>query len=79
MTCPRCQAKEKHVRTEYEGRESGELVWTVFYCQRCCFTWRNTEPAESIQHDLREEWFRVDPDSPEKYRQNIPPAKTSGA
>lgn len=75
MTCPRCQSSEEHLRTEYEGREEGELVWTVFYCRRCSFTWRDSEPAESIEYAEREAWFRADPDHPEKYGQNIPPAK----
>ena len=50
MNCPRCQAAKEHLRTEYEGREGGELVWTVFYCRRCSFTWRDSEPAESIDY-----------------------------
>ena len=75
MNCPRCQSAEEHLRTEYEGREEGELIWTVFYCRRCSFTWRDSEPAESIDYAEREAWFRADPDHPEKYGQNIPPAK----
>ena len=75
MNCPRCQAAKEHLRTEYKGREGGELVWTVFYCRRCSFTWRDSEPAESIDYSQREAWFRADPDHPEKYKHNIPPAK----
>lgn len=48
MRCPRCQADKKHLRTEHEGREDGKLVWTVYYCQRCSFTWRDSEPADSL-------------------------------
>ena len=76
MTCPRCQAGEEHQRTEYQGKESGEVIWTVFHCLRCAFTWRDTEPAESIEYDKRDPWFRVDPDQPEKYQHNILPAKS---
>ena len=75
MNCPRCQSEEKHHRLEYQGKEADKVVWTVYYCQRCCFTWRDTEPAETIDHTLRDTWFSVDPDNPEQYRHNIPPAK----
>ena len=75
MNCPRCQATEQALRTEHQGIESGQLIWTVYYCQRCAFTWRDSEPLESIDYDERDPWFRVDPDQPEKYHHNIPPAK----
>ena len=76
MSCPRCKAGQNHCRIEHEGTEQGELVWTVFYCQRCAFTWRDSEPPESIDHEKRGEWFEVDTDKPEQYPHNIPPAKT---
>ncbi|MDE0285530.1 MAG: non-oxidative hydroxyarylic acid decarboxylases subunit D [Gammaproteobacteria bacterium] len=75
MNCPRCKSAQEHLRTEYQGREGGELVWTVFYCRRCSFTWRDSEPTETIDYEQRETWFRADPDHPEKYEHNIPPAK----
>ncbi len=76
MTCPRCKADNKYQRTEHQGRENGEIIWTIYYCQRCAFSWRDSEPAESIDYEVREAWFRVDPDRPEDYHHNIPPAKT---
>ncbi len=75
MNCPRCNADEASRRTEFQGREGEEIVWTIYYCRRCCFTWRDTEPTESIDYAQRDVWFRADPDHPEKYRHNIPPAK----
>lgn len=74
MNCPRCQSDEKHLRSEYEGRENGELLWTVYHCERCAFSWRDSEPAESIDYARRESWFQVDADDLDKYPQNIPPA-----
>jgi C4-type Zn-finger protein len=79
MTCPRCQAEEKHLRTEYQGMESSEVIWTVYHCQRCSFTWRDSEPPESIEYEEREDWFRVDPDNPDQYHHNIPPAKAKSS
>ena len=75
MSCPRCQSETKYLRTEYEGREDGELVWTVYHCQRCAFTWRDSEPAASIDYAVRDAWFRVDADQLDQYPQNIPPAR----
>ena len=74
MNCPRCNSGEQYLRSVYQGREGGELVWTVYYCRRCSFTWRDSEPAESIDYGQREASFRADPDHPEKYKHNIPPA-----
>lgn len=74
--CPRCRADQSHCREEWQGVESGKLVWTVWHCTRCSFTWRDTEPACCIDYAVREAFSRVDPDRPEKYGQNIPPART---
>ena len=73
--CPRCRADNSHCRKEWQGFEFGKLVWTVWHCMRCSFTWRDTEPARSIDYTIREAFSRVDPDRPEKYDQNIPPAR----
>ena len=73
MNCPRCNAGEEYLRIEHQGREGAEILWTVYYCQHCCFTWRDSEPAESIDPEQRDPWFRVDPERREEYRHNIPP------
>ena len=73
MNCPRCNAGEQHHRTECQGRERDETLWTVYYCRRCCFTWRDSEPAESTNYEHRDAWSRVDPDNTQEYRHNIPP------
>jgi C4-type Zn-finger protein len=73
--CPRCRSAHTHCRRQWQGFESGNLVWTVWHCERCCFTWRDTEPARSIDNAVREAFSRVDPDRPEQYGQNIPPAR----
>jgi C4-type Zn-finger protein len=73
-TCPRCQAEENKIRTEHKGLNTkGELVWTIFNCESCAFTWRDSEPARTIDYNLREEFFRVDPEKP--YPVIMPPAQ----
>lgn len=74
ISCPRCRAEREDCRLEWEGREEGVVVWTVYHCNRCSFTWRDTEPDRSIKYEARKALFRVDPDRPEQYRYNIPPA-----
>ena len=50
MNCPRCRSAKQHLRTEYQGREGDVVLWTVRHCNRCSFTWRDSEPAESIDY-----------------------------
>ena len=71
--CPRCGRPGP--RREHEGREDGELLWTVWHCNACSFTWRASEPAESIDPEQRPAWFAVDPDDRARYHHNIPPAR----
>ena len=75
MSCPLCKAEAKHIRTEHQGKEADKIIWTIFHCKRCSFSWRDSELPESIDYDEREDCFRVDPDNPDQYHQNIPPAK----
>ena len=72
--CPRCQAAEDNIRVEHKGLNAqGELVWTIFHCSTCEFTWRDSEPAISIDYHSREEFFRVDPEK--AYPVIMPPAQ----
>ena len=71
MHCPRCAGERN--RLEREGREDGRVLWRVFHCERCAFTWRDSEPAASIDPNERDPWFQVDPDADFPY--NIPPAR----
>lgn len=73
--CPRCRADHSRCRKEWQGVELGKVVWTVWHCMRCSFSWRDTEPARSIDYTIREAFSRVDPERPENYDQNIPPAR----
>ncbi|MCC7410426.1 MAG: hypothetical protein IT495_02155 [Gammaproteobacteria bacterium] len=77
MSCPRCNVAGGECRVMHEGREDGAIVWTVFHCDRCAFTWRDCEPAVSASWSARPVWTRVNPDEPERYPVNLPPAKQS--
>ena len=72
-TCPRCNG-DRAIKA-HEGYEDDELLWTIYRCAACAFTWRDSEPPQSIDWNVREAWFRVDPENPERYPYNIPPAK----
>lgn len=75
--CPRCRADQSNCRVEWQGVDAGQPAWTVWHCQRCSFTWRDTEPARSIDPDVRQAFSSVDPDQIGKYAQAIPPAPSS--
>jgi C4-type Zn-finger protein len=72
MSCPRCQAGSE--RTEHVAKHGGKIAWTIYYCPRCSFTWRDCEPARTIDPNKREPWSQVHPDEPDRYVYNIPPA-----
>ena len=55
MICPRCA--DEHI--EVMATSPVKDVWTVYQCQHCLYTWRNTEPlrrtsralSRSVSHD----------------------------
>lgn len=70
--CPRCQSDKSACRVEHEGRDKqGDLVWTVHYCTRCSFTWRDSEPEESVVYAKRDPFSRISLDK--KYPVVMPP------
>ncbi len=42
MICPRCDSEKVHVLTESPVGN----VWTVYICDQCFYSWRNTESEE---------------------------------
>ena len=61
--CPRCQTNEAGCRVELEGRDTdGSLVWTMYHCEACSFSWRDSEPEESIVYAKRDPFSRLDLD-----------------
>jgi hypothetical protein len=65
MICGRCGKKD--VTLEYEGKENGKIIWRIYHCKSCSFTWRDTEPDYIIEFDKRDPDFRIYPDNLEKY------------
>lgn len=70
VICPRCAADTPHV--EYEGKESGRVVWTVYNCGTCRFTWRDTEPEAGIVYAKRDKFFRVDSNKLDRIAVHLP-------
>ena len=63
--CPRCQAAEENISNVHTGLNAkGELVWNIFHCSACSFSWRDSELPTSIDYDKREAFFRVDTNKP---------------
>ena len=70
--CPRCQADTNACRVEHEGLDAnGKIVWTIHHCTTCSFTWRDSEPEESIVYEKRDPFARMDLDK--KYPVVMPP------
>ncbi len=55
MICPRCADEQIEVMVKSPVKD----VWTVYQCQHCLYTWRDTEPLRrtsttlpgSVPHD----------------------------
>jgi vanillate/4-hydroxybenzoate decarboxylase subunit D len=63
--CPRCRGGE--VEMNYQGKEAGRVLWRILHCLRCSFTWRDSEPPESIVTEQRDSFFNVKPDDIDRY------------
>jgi transposase-like protein len=57
-SCPRCNHSD--VRIEFKGKENRKTVWTILYCNKCCFGWRDTEPETTIVNEKRKKSFQID-------------------
>lgn len=73
MKCPRCLADDTYVCRE--GKENGQLVWTMYYCNACEFNWRDSEPEATLDPDLRPSAFQLDPTRIRNAAVLIPPLK----
>lgn len=40
--CPRCESHA--VKQMHAGLEDGSVLWRVWHCGACAFTWRDSEP-----------------------------------
>ncbi|EQA4048548.1 non-oxidative hydroxyarylic acid decarboxylases subunit D, partial [Enterobacter kobei] len=54
MICPRCA--DEHIEVMATSPVKG--VWTVYQCQHCLYTWRDTEPLRRTSREHYPEAFR---------------------
>ncbi|MDU6452425.1 MAG: non-oxidative hydroxyarylic acid decarboxylases subunit D [Enterobacter hormaechei] len=55
MICPRCA--DEHIEVMATSPVKG--VWTVYQCQHCLYTWRDTEPLRRTSREHYPEAFRM--------------------
>ncbi|GGJ64647.1 hypothetical protein CDQ92_19405 [Sphingopyxis bauzanensis] len=63
--CPRCSSTG--AIEDYQGREDNTVVWTIYRCVTCCFSWRDSEPASTIGAGVRSADFAVDAGNLDRY------------
>jgi C4-type Zn-finger protein len=56
--CPRCG--EKDIRTDFDAKEDGRVLWSIRHCNACCFSWRDSEPATAIDPAVRDRDFHLE-------------------
>lgn len=55
MICPRCA--DAHIELMATSPVKG--VWTVYQCQHCLYTWRDTEPLRRTSREHYPQAFRM--------------------
>lgn len=63
--CPRCSSTG--AIEDYQGREDNTVVWTIYRCVTCCFSWRDSEPVSTIGGGVRSADFAVDAGNLDRY------------
>lgn len=53
MICPRCA----HDHIDIVAKSKVKDTWTVYQCQKCLYTWRDTEPKRRTQREFYPESF----------------------
>jgi hypothetical protein len=56
MQCVRCL---EDTATQIATAPDGSNAWVVFYCERCNFSWRNTEEPEVTDPAKRPAYFQL--------------------
>ncbi|MBB5547695.1 non-oxidative hydroxyarylic acid decarboxylases subunit D [Paraburkholderia fungorum] len=72
--CPRCESQAAALM--HQGIDNGERVWSIWHCSRCAFTWRDSEPPESIDLRKRAAWSQLKGVDLTRLRQVILPSDT---
>lgn len=55
MICPRCADEQIEVMAKSPVKD----VWTVYQCQHCLYTWRDTEPLRRTSREHYPQAFRM--------------------
>lgn len=71
MMCPRC-CRNDNPRVELRGMENGSVVWTLYYCERCNYSFRDTEEEAVLNPKKRKAIFQVDLDHLEHFKPMFP-------
>lgn len=74
--CPRCQSAG--ALPDFSGMEQETMVWTIFRCRACCFSWRDSEPASAIDGKLRAAEFALDISDPDRFPIVLQPSAKRG-
>jgi hypothetical protein len=70
--CPRCGSDGS--TADFRGVDDGETVWTIWRCNDCCFSWRDSEPASAIDRKLRAGEFALDISDPGRFPVDLQPS-----
>jgi C4-type Zn-finger protein len=71
--CPRCG--ESDIRKDYEAKEDGRVLWSVWHCNSCCFSWRDSEPPTAIDPAVRDRDFHLEADRLPGYPEVLAPTR----
>lgn len=70
-SCPRCD--KSNLRLEHEGKENGQVVWSIYYCQECGYSFRDSESERVLVRENRPDEFNLKSTNPEDYPFMMPP------
>jgi C4-type Zn-finger protein len=69
--CPRCRSSETEIQHSAKDQDGGAL-WAVLHCRDCSFTWRTSEPGETIDPEKRPAHFALRREELSELREVIP-------
>lgn len=73
IICPRCLGEKSEL--QHEGRDGDTLVWSIHHCLACSYSWRDSEPASTVDPAVRDIDFRVDASDLSRFAIILPPTR----
>jgi C4-type Zn-finger protein len=70
-SCPRCRSSHTELQHSASDQD-GTLLWEVVHCQDCSFTWRTSEPVDTIDPEKRPAWFGLSKEDLNELRDVLP-------